>query len=106
MKIKNIHAGISDNDIVKFMEDEIMDKAKILKEEEDQKDGSNFNKTSKYSSTGFKGNKTEGYLIKQTGKINKLINNYKRRNNLSGNNNSNNLSENFKQLSIKGINNS
>ena len=35
-------------------------RAKILKEEEDQKDGSNFNKTSKYSSTGFKGNKTEG----------------------------------------------
>ena len=50
--------------------------------------------------------KGKGYLIKQTGKINKLINNYKRRNNLSGNNNSNNLSENFKQLSIKGINNS
>ena len=50
--------------------------------------------------------KGKGYFIKQTGKINKLINNYKRRNNLSGNNNSNNLSENFKQLSIKGINNS
>ena len=36
MKIKNIHAGISDNDIVKFMEDEIMDKAKKM-EEEDKK---------------------------------------------------------------------
>ena len=48
--------------------------------------------------------KGKGYLIKQTGKINKLINNYKRRNNLSGNSNNTNLSENFKQFSIKGIN--
>ena len=35
-------------------------RSKILKEEEEQKDSSNFNKTSKYSSVGFKGNKTEG----------------------------------------------
>ena len=50
--------------------------------------------------------KGKGYLIKETGKINKLINNYKRRNNLSGNSNNTNLSEKFKQFSLKGINNS
>ena len=43
-------------------------------------------------------------IDKEMNLINKLINNYKRRNNLSGNSNNTNLSENFKQFSIKGIN--
>jgi len=37
MKIKNIHAGINDRDIINFINDEVIKEAEILKEKEDKK---------------------------------------------------------------------
>ena len=47
--------------------------------------------------------KGKTYFVNQTGKINKLLINNKQQNTLNGNNN--NLSENYKQFSLKGISN-